>query len=290
MDWLDFAKKELIHLAAVVIAKKTGRDPAQVEKFLNYLIQFGYLAAGILPGLLGNPNSIVDIFLKALDNWKSFLGSMDLTDEQLERMMDLPRCGVSDVLHLNTEEARWRKNRLNYFVQSYVSGISQSDQNDLIALAWRQWADVADLGFTQTNDPGQADLLISTGRGASYGFDGPSGTLAWAQLPPGGDQQLLMRFDLDERWIREANQPGILFLNVACHEFGHMLGLDHSRNKSALMAPYYSAGITKPQSNDDIPRIQALYGKPTAPQPPKPPEPTMYRLVVESTSPMNVVS
>jgi hypothetical protein len=92
-------------------------------------------------------------------------------------------------------------------------------------------------------------------------------------MPDGSDQQLLMKFDLDETWIENANQRGILLENVACHEFGHLLGLTHSQVQGALMAPYYNAAISTPQQNDDIPRILARYGPATA-QPPVGPTPT----------------
>lgn len=54
----------------------------------------------------------------------------------------------------------------------------------------------------------------------------------------------------------------ILFL-VAAHEFGHALGLDHSRDPGALMNPRYTYrdvdSFILPQ--DDVKRIQVLYGK-----------------------------
>ncbi len=80
-----------------------------------------------------------------------------------------------------------------------------------------------------------------------------------------------MRFDLDERWVIGNPQGGILMRNVACHEFGHLLGLEHSTRQTALMAPYYAPSIVKPQASDDVPRIQALYG--AAPVPPPVPTP-----------------
>src|ERR1019366_8787269 len=111
----------------------------------------------------------------------------------------------------------------------------------------------------------------------------------WAYLPTGSDTQLLMEFDLAENWTI-ADGAGVHVINVACHEFGHLMGLSHSTLQSALMAPYYNVAILTPQTQDDIPRFVARYGgKPTevAPVtpsvPPAPAAPTTVQTSIAIT-------
>lgn len=69
-------------------------------------------------------------------------------------------------------------------------------------------------------------------------------------------------FDEDRKWGFCPDQGYSLFL-VAAHEFGHALGLEHSQDPGALMAPVYTYTKHFRLSNDDIRGIQELYGAST---------------------------
>lgn len=200
-------------------------------------------------------------------------------DDATVDMLHAPRCGVSDVQRA-TADAKWRKHDLAYHIAARVGGLEPSVVDHVIQQAFQAWAHVADLRFTRAAQQQGADLVLSTGKGSRAGFDGPGGTLAWAQLPAGNDQPLLMRFDLGETWTNDPTAD-IFLLAVAAHEFGHLLGLDHdSQGSGALMAPFYNRRTYAPQAKD-IQRIQGLYGPPRHDPPPPPGRKTILTIELD---------
>ena len=268
--------------------KKKGEQPpppsAPEAKFaVSYLDAFGYLEKS----LSGWKDIKFEDLSKAIGLFQSWFGvkkSYQL-DPQTVKAMECPRCGHCDITRkhhvsalaikefVNTNLPRWTKNGITYGFASFVPGLTKDVQRQLAAKAFGAWTQYGNLTVSEGGGS-TPDIVIGTGQGARSNFDGPGGTLAWAYLPNGSNQQLEMRFDLGETWVANPAQRGILYENVACHEFGHLLGLDHSKVQAALMAPYYNPAIPSPQANDDVPRFQARYGvktTPTAPPPVAPP-------------------
>lgn len=241
---------------------------SDVRRFLSYLRYYGYFD-GVLELTIGD---VVDAILK-FQEVAGLTKDGELGPKTL-KAMSWPRCGCKDFGEaLNVEKSSWGKKNLTFYIDRRDNDLSAKDWDWAIEKSFSQWSDVADLKFSRVTRSNDANFIITIGSGRADGFDGPSGTLAWAQLPPRNNYtgQLVSKADASETWIIDTSKNGILLVNVMTHEIGHLLGLQHSKVDSALMAPFYKRSIDKPQQRDDISRIQAIYGKPKVdPVPPDP--------------------
>ncbi|KAK5904452.1 hypothetical protein CesoFtcFv8_006015 [Champsocephalus esox] len=222
-------------------------------------------------------------FSQDLQAMQAFFG-LEVTgvmNNETTTVMKEPRCGVSDISRYGHFSGRpkWEKRLITYRITQYTPDLTQSHVDSTIAQAFQLYSDVIPLNFKQVYS-GNADIMIlfkGGYHGDFYPFDGVGGVLAHANSPgrgQGGDTH----FDDDETWTLSSR--GVNLLLVAAHEFGHALGLDHSRDRRALMYPTYryvnTNGYRLP--DDDRRGVQALYGsrKPvptTAPKPKPPPGP-----------------
>lgn len=253
------------------------KNEANIKKTIDYLVRFGYLNTN-------QENTLEDV-LAAVVKLHTLAGlkSTDIISGKTLTLMSLPRCSLMDnEVESATNLNKWGTNKLTYCINSRDSDMSAQEWDACFKQAFNNWSDVCNLTFTQVSSVNQANLIINIGQGRQDDFDGPSGVLAWFQLPSSSNYsgRLEGKFDANELW---GINRGILLVNVACHEIGHALGLTHSNISSALMAPFYSPSISKPQSNDDISRAIARYGNPIN-TPNVPPTPS----VPVPTNPSNI--
>lgn len=229
--------------------------------------------------------AIVEVFQR---DFGDALKADGVLGEKTLRAMQTPRCGCTAEMMRSGGLAQWPKrdwkaDPLTYRFAEYVSGIDELTIRGLAKQGTELWMEACGIWIREAKPGEKEDVTITTARGRAVGFDGPSGTLAMANVAGP-----MMWFDADEAWTVDGN--GIGWLEVFDHEFGHTLGLNHLADGN-LLAPFYKRGLYKPQAGD-IREAQARYGKPLPkdepPVDPKPPadpenpEGDLYRLTTDT--------
>ncbi|XP_075448528.1 matrix metalloproteinase-18-like isoform X1 [Ascaphus truei] len=262
----------LLLCAAISYAFPAVRESKLEEKYRQlaekYLKRFYDLKTeGVPVGRKNNGNSFSEK-LKLMQEFFSLNVTGKMNQVTME-MMEKPRCGVNDINNYSTnpKSSAWQKMDLTYRILNFTPDMAQADVERSIKRALQVWSDVTTLKFTRFyNETSDIEMFFAAGdHGDNNPFDGPHGILAHAFQPGngiGGDAH----FDEDETWTNSQRTYN-LFL-VAAHEFGHSLGLSHSKDPGALMYPTYSRSTDPNQFHlpqDDINAIQYLYGKSSNP-------------------------
>ncbi|NJM75747.1 MAG: matrilysin family metalloendoprotease [Acaryochloridaceae cyanobacterium RU_4_10] len=243
----------------------TGQAIGELQEFLK---RYGYLSAFDL-GTFGGTT------VEALQRYQQFngLSVTGILDNATAEHISLPRCGVPDnlssspVLNFVTTGQQWNKTNLTYRFNSFTVDLIQEDIQDAFIQAFNIWSQVTPLTFTLI-DTGTPDILIHfvTGAPGEEPFDGAGKDLARATWFYTADNIITssrINFDDSEQWTVTVPPPntGTDLVDLATHEIGHCLGLEHSSIQTAIMRPTFQNGTSQRfLDQDDINGIQSIYG------------------------------
>ncbi|XP_055864274.1 matrilysin-like [Biomphalaria glabrata] len=204
-------------------------------------------------------------------------------DRDTRQLMKKPRCGVPDLpspqSHVRskrnsqkrsqekkTREFKWNSKQISWKSNRYSSKIPFDKQNSIFNEAFRRWSEPSEMNVTRgTRSPEIEMIFVSRNHGDGDGnaFDGKGMLLAHTFAP--GNETLSgdVHFDADEFWTTGVNRSDSRdLMMLAMHEFGHALGLSHSKNRKDVMFPVYLDYNPNPQLNiGDVKKLQKLYGK-----------------------------
>ena len=140
----------------------------------------------------------------------------------------------------------WSNTALTFSYINRTNDLTLAEQKRAIRDAFDAWSQVSSLRFTEIATGGDIQISFETyNHGDGENFDGPSSTinspniLAHAFPPTDGR----CHFDDSEIWTIDSRstiaQP-IDLVTTATHEIGHLLGIGHSAENSAVMFAAYS--------------------------------------------------
>lgn len=264
------ANKAFTALASVQL-RNLGQKSSDFNRVQGYLRRFGYLGPEVFrPDVLDKPTA------RALTSFQTFNGlrPTGVFDSATRELMATFRCGVPDLNNGTAfvKQCPWMKEQFTYGFESAPQGpIDVSQFRAAVRTAFQTWAQVPNMALSFQEAPSEnADIRIGwrTATDDDYGDMSRPETLAHADYPPGCriisspfPLTLPIHFKQDVKWSFGPIPDGFDIQSVALHEIGHVLGLNHSNLRDAVMRPYFIVGGDPRRQlfSDDVEGVQDLY-------------------------------
>nr|CCC86589.1 mmp2 protein [Schmidtea mediterranea] len=243
-------------------------DEKSVEKFLSNFYDY---------------NEKSDKLSDAVKNIQKMAGlptDGKITKELLAHV-EKSRCGGKDSKkkskRYNAAQSKWDKGQTYRFYihdERHPTTMSLGEIQRALIIALNYWSTAADIYFGKVSSKQGSMFSLSFADAEHKMYDVhnnfaesrdpypldnvPGNVLAHAFFPKSGN----LHFDSAEEWT-EGKDDGINLRVVAAHEMGHAIGLYHSNDPKALMAPWYGGYISESDfrlPDDDSQGAISLYG------------------------------
>ena len=244
---------------------KFGERKRGFEGVQNYLKRFGYLQEGSFKS-----TEIDTATSEALRRYqdRNGLPTTGEFDETTKSEMVKHRCGLPDMVSGVdfATTCAWIQRGFTYAFRNGTNDIVGESEFQAVRNAFRTWAAIVPLTFTEVGVDGYHDIEIDWRDAHDPDHSMVGGVLAHSDFPQGcgvvtnNFPKPLHYDDSENVWSIGAVSGSFDVETVALHEIGHIIGLAHSSVTGAVMYPSVSDNFTlRVLRDDDIAGVRRQY-------------------------------